>query len=95
MKGGRRRSPQRHLAPTPDCRDDSTVAGFGGAPFPTNPYARFRRSLLTGNLGIILPAVAELERLALVHALKILVVLAESAIGTLISPRRDLQAATS
>jgi hypothetical protein len=53
-----------------------------------HPYARFRRALLTGNLGIILPAAAELERIALDDALKILVVLAEKR-----DPRFDLAAA--
>jgi hypothetical protein len=42
-----------------------------------SPYARFRRALLTKNPGIILPAAAELERVSLEDALKILVVLAE------------------
>ena len=42
-----------------------------------HPYARFRRALLTGTLRIILPAAAELERIGLGDALKILVVLAE------------------
>jgi hypothetical protein len=39
-----------------------------------SPYARFRRALLTKNPGIILPAAAELERVSLEDALKILVV---------------------
>jgi hypothetical protein len=42
-----------------------------------SPYARFRRALLTKNPGIILQAAAELERVSLEDALKILVVLAE------------------
>jgi hypothetical protein len=42
-----------------------------------HPHARFRRALLTRNLGIILPAAAELGRIGLDDALKILVVLAE------------------
>lgn len=51
-------------------------------------YARFKRALLTGNPGIILPAAAELEQIALDDALRILVVLAEKR-----HPRFDKAAA--
>lgn len=40
-------------------------------------YTRFKRALLTGNPGIVLPAASELERVSLEDALKILVILAE------------------
>jgi hypothetical protein len=41
------------------------------------PYARFRRSLDVGRLGLVLAAAAELPRLSLADALEVLVLMAD------------------
>lgn len=41
-----------------------------------SPYARFRRALKTGNLGLVLPAAAELRTLDLPDALAVLELIA-------------------
>jgi hypothetical protein len=43
-----------------------------------SPYARFRRTLETRNLGIVLPAAAEVDWINLADSLAILVLMAEA-----------------
>lgn len=41
-------------------------------------YAQFRRALNTGNLAIVIPAMAELERVSIADALDVLVLMIET-----------------
>jgi hypothetical protein len=43
-----------------------------------SPYAHFRRTLETRNLGIVLPAAAELDWISLSDSLEILTLMAEA-----------------